>query len=86
MQLHNSYLYPCAQSARRAFAEAWVTGDGLHSPDAVAQMIAELEDTAETITAVAAHLGDRHQRATPPAVWAETVLEVAMEYWRRCND
>jgi len=82
MQTHYSFLYPCAQSARRAFVEAWVTGDGLHSPDAVAQMVADLEDTAETIAAVAAHMGDRHQRATPPAVWAETVLEVAMEYWR----
>ena len=80
------YLYEDADQARRAFAEAWVTGDGLHSAEAVAQAMEDLEDTAETVSKAASCLGDRNQAATTPEQWQQIICDVAMDYWRtwRC--
>jgi len=81
MQTIPPYLYTDSAEARRAFARAWVTGDGLHSSAAVAQAIEDIEDTAEEIALAASYLGDRHQAATTPEQWQPIICEVAMDYW-----
>lgn len=82
MQTIPPFLYTDPAEARRAFARAWVTGDGLHSSAAVAQMEKDVEDTAEEIALAARFLGDRHQQATSPEQWMPVICEVANAYWQ----
>lgn len=82
MTCTHQYLYPNADLARREFARAWVTGNGLHSSTAVTKMVESIEDTAEDMATVATHLGDRHQAATTPQEWQSHVCEAALEYWQ----
>ncbi|MBK5942751.1 hypothetical protein [Halorhodospira halophila] len=75
------FLYADANQARRAFAEAWLTGDGLRDSAEVGRAIENLEDTAEEIATAASCLGDRHQAATTPEQWQPIICEAALQYW-----
>jgi len=75
------FFFDSQKQAVQAMAEAYVTADGLHSTDAVAQAVADVEDTAEQLMVLARHCGDRYQQAATPQQWMEAVLRAGVRYW-----
>lgn len=76
----DNYIYEDSEIARKEFARAFITGNGIKTREEISELVENIEKSAETLFELAKLFGDKNQKNTKRKEWEFYISFVITDY------